>query len=130
MWNTGGCSSWYLDEHGNNTVLWGGYTWQYWLATRSIKPAEYQFFGVGTGSPAEARRQPSTVALRPALEEFDEGLRGRVHAGLVVGGHEIQQEATDDGQPEPCHRAWSIATAGDRPRPRQPAVDGAGNHSR
>ncbi len=30
-------------------VLWGGYTWQYWLATRSLKPAEYQFFGVGTG---------------------------------------------------------------------------------
>lgn len=22
VWNTGGCSSWYLDEHGNNTTLW------------------------------------------------------------------------------------------------------------
>jgi cyclohexanone monooxygenase len=22
VWNTGGCSSWYLDEHGKNTVLW------------------------------------------------------------------------------------------------------------
>jgi cyclohexanone monooxygenase len=22
VWLTGGCSSWYLDEHGNNTVLW------------------------------------------------------------------------------------------------------------
>jgi hypothetical protein len=44
--------SWYLDEHGKNTVLWGGYTWQYWRATRSVKPAEYQFFGVGTGSRA------------------------------------------------------------------------------
>jgi cyclohexanone monooxygenase len=22
VWNTGGCSSWYLDEHGRNTVLW------------------------------------------------------------------------------------------------------------
>jgi hypothetical protein len=33
-------------------VLWGGYTWQYWLGTRSLKPAEYRFFGVGTGSPA------------------------------------------------------------------------------
>ena len=47
VWNTGGCASWYLDEHGKNTVLWGGYTWQYWMATRSLKPAEYQFFGVG-----------------------------------------------------------------------------------
>jgi hypothetical protein len=52
VWNTGGCSSWYLDEHGRNRVLWGGYTWQYWLGTRSLKPAEYRFFGVGTGSPA------------------------------------------------------------------------------
>jgi len=22
VWNTGGCSSWYLDEHGRNTTLW------------------------------------------------------------------------------------------------------------
>jgi cation diffusion facilitator CzcD-associated flavoprotein CzcO len=52
VWNSGGCSSWYLDEHGKNTVLWGGYTWQYWRDTRSVKPGEYQFFGVGTGSRA------------------------------------------------------------------------------
>jgi cation diffusion facilitator CzcD-associated flavoprotein CzcO len=52
VWNTGGCSSYYLDEHGKNTTLWSGYTWQYWMATRSVKPAEYQFFGVGNGSRA------------------------------------------------------------------------------
>jgi cation diffusion facilitator CzcD-associated flavoprotein CzcO len=50
VWNTGGCRSWYLDEHGNNRVLWGGYTWQYWAATRKLNLTEYQFFGVGTGS--------------------------------------------------------------------------------
>jgi hypothetical protein len=22
VWNTGGCSSWYLDAHGKNTTLW------------------------------------------------------------------------------------------------------------
>ncbi|MEJ7795776.1 MAG: 4-hydroxyacetophenone monooxygenase, partial [Nocardioides sp.] len=22
VWNSGGCASWYLDEHGRNTVLW------------------------------------------------------------------------------------------------------------
>lgn len=52
VWNTGGCSSWYLDEHGKNTVLWGGYTWQYWMATRSVKPGEYRFYGVGSGARA------------------------------------------------------------------------------
>src|SRR5689334_11008013 len=53
VWNSGGCSSWYLDEHGKNTVLWGGYTWQYWRATRGVKPAEYQFYGVGQGAKAD-----------------------------------------------------------------------------
>ena len=46
VWNTGGCSSWYLDEHGKNRTLWSGMTWQYWLTTRSLKPAEYRFSGV------------------------------------------------------------------------------------
>jgi len=45
VWNTGGCSSWYLDAHGKNRVLWGGYTWQYWLTTRKLKRSEYRFFG-------------------------------------------------------------------------------------
>ncbi|OBJ49060.1 NAD(P)/FAD-dependent oxidoreductase [Mycobacterium sp. 1423905.2] len=49
VWNSGGCSSWYLDEHGRNTVLWGGYTWQYWMTTRKIALAEYEFLGVGKG---------------------------------------------------------------------------------
>lgn len=49
VWNTGGCSSWYLDEHGRNRTLWSGMTWQYWLATRSLKRSEYRFSGVGRG---------------------------------------------------------------------------------
>lgn len=48
VWNTGGCRSWYLDAHGNNRVLWGGFTWQYWMATRSLRSSEYTFFGNGT----------------------------------------------------------------------------------
>ena len=44
MWNTGGCKSWYLDEHGNNRTLWSGFTWEYWRQTRRIDPAEYEFF--------------------------------------------------------------------------------------
>lgn len=45
VWSTGGCHSWYLDEHGKNRTLWGGMTWQYWLATRKFQPAEYAFSG-------------------------------------------------------------------------------------
>jgi hypothetical protein len=45
VWNTGGCSSWYLDEHGKNRVLWGGYTWQFRRATRKLEFGEYRFWG-------------------------------------------------------------------------------------
>ncbi len=43
VFNTGGCSSWYLDAHGVNRSLWSGMTWQYWLATRSLDIDEYRF---------------------------------------------------------------------------------------
>lgn len=43
VWSTGGCHSWYMDEHGVNRTLWSGMTWQYWLATRRFRPAEYEF---------------------------------------------------------------------------------------
>ena len=29
VWTTGGCASWYLDEHGNNTTLWPGQTFTF-----------------------------------------------------------------------------------------------------
>ncbi len=29
VWNSGGCSSWYLDEHGRNTVLWPRTTFKF-----------------------------------------------------------------------------------------------------
>ena len=45
VWNTGGCKSWYLDDHGVNRSLWSGFTWEYWLATRRFKVSEYRFSG-------------------------------------------------------------------------------------
>ncbi|HEV7419222.1 MAG TPA: NAD(P)/FAD-dependent oxidoreductase [Mycobacterium sp.] len=45
VWNTGGCRSWYLDDHGVNRALWSGMTWQYWLATRRFRRSEYEFSG-------------------------------------------------------------------------------------
>lgn len=47
VWNTGGCRSWYLDEHGVNRTLWSGMTWQYWRSTRSLDTSEYEFSGIG-----------------------------------------------------------------------------------
>jgi len=51
VWSTGGCRSWYLDEHGVNRTLWSGMTWQYWLATRRFDPSEYTFLTAGDRAP-------------------------------------------------------------------------------
>jgi cation diffusion facilitator CzcD-associated flavoprotein CzcO len=29
VWNTGGCASWYLDEHGRNATIWPGFTYPF-----------------------------------------------------------------------------------------------------
>jgi cation diffusion facilitator CzcD-associated flavoprotein CzcO len=47
VWNTGGCHSWYMDEHGVNRSLWSGLSTEYWMATREFKMDEYTFSGVG-----------------------------------------------------------------------------------
>ncbi len=41
VWTTGGCNSWYLDDHGHNTTLWPTFTWRFRRATRRFQPAEY-----------------------------------------------------------------------------------------
>ena len=51
VWNTGGCRSWYLDEHGVNRALWSGLASEYWLATRRFKPSEYTFSGSASRRP-------------------------------------------------------------------------------
>jgi cation diffusion facilitator CzcD-associated flavoprotein CzcO len=62
VWNTGRCRSFYLDEHGVNRALWSGMTWQYWRATRSLKPSEYTFLGVARDTPTQDVAVPIVVA--------------------------------------------------------------------
>ncbi|MEV4392280.1 NAD(P)/FAD-dependent oxidoreductase [Nonomuraea sp. NPDC049607] len=42
VWNAGGCTSWYLDEHGVNRTIWPGFTFEYWARTRKVRPAAYE----------------------------------------------------------------------------------------
>ena len=42
VWDSG-CSSWYLDANGRNTVNWPGFTFSYRLATRQVDSSDYQF---------------------------------------------------------------------------------------
>lgn len=41
VWSTGGCSSWYLDRHGNNTTLWPRATFTLRAQLSSFDPAAY-----------------------------------------------------------------------------------------
>jgi hypothetical protein len=53
VWKSG-CKSWYLNEDGSCPTLWPGFTFEYWLRTRRVRSAdfEFQYFD----------RAPSTVA--------------------------------------------------------------------
>ncbi|NUR66106.1 MAG: cyclohexanone monooxygenase, partial [Streptomyces sp.] len=42
VWNTGGCTSWYLDENGRNTTIWPGTTSEFRRATRRVDITEYE----------------------------------------------------------------------------------------
>jgi hypothetical protein len=41
VWNTGGCTSWYLDAGGRNTTIWPGTTTEFRRATRRVDLTEY-----------------------------------------------------------------------------------------
>jgi cation diffusion facilitator CzcD-associated flavoprotein CzcO len=41
VWNTGGCSSWYLDEHGRNTTLWPKATFTFRRLLAAFDPEAY-----------------------------------------------------------------------------------------
>ena len=41
VWSNGGCASWYLDKHGNNTTLWPGFTFEFRRMLNSFDLAAY-----------------------------------------------------------------------------------------
>ncbi|HVU91727.1 MAG TPA: NAD(P)/FAD-dependent oxidoreductase [Jatrophihabitans sp.] len=53
IWQTGGCASWYLDKHGNNTTLWPSFTFVFRRITRRFDAEAYHL----------------TAAKTPALQE-------------------------------------------------------------
>jgi hypothetical protein len=42
VWMTGGCGSWYLDAHGNNTTLWPDFTFAFRRTTRHFDIDAYR----------------------------------------------------------------------------------------
>ncbi|WP_067720167.1 flavin-containing monooxygenase [Nocardia yamanashiensis] len=42
VWSTGGCASWYLDKHGNNTTLWPDFTFRFRSLLEKFDVAAYE----------------------------------------------------------------------------------------
>ncbi|QBJ97810.1 NAD(P)/FAD-dependent oxidoreductase [Rhodococcus sp. ABRD24] len=47
VWNNGGCASWYLDKHGNNTTLWPGFTFEFRRITKQFDLGAYRSVATG-----------------------------------------------------------------------------------
>ena len=59
VWNSGGCSSWYLDANGKNTTIWPDFTWRFWQQTRRFDVAAYE---LSDGAPGARRAAEELVA--------------------------------------------------------------------
>ncbi len=58
VWNTGGCSSWYLDSHGRNVTLWPRTTFTFRRLTRRFDLPQYD---ARTPGPADVKPGPTTT---------------------------------------------------------------------
>ncbi|QBR92224.1 flavin-containing monooxygenase [Nocardioides euryhalodurans] len=56
VWSTGGCSSWYLDEHGRNTTLWPRATFTFRRLLSRFDATAYEL-----GAPRPTTARPSTT---------------------------------------------------------------------
>ncbi|WP_372433644.1 flavin-containing monooxygenase [Hoyosella rhizosphaerae] len=59
VWMTGGCASWYLDKHGNNTTLWPGFTFTF---RRMLKQFDTQAYAITVMSDHTDIAAPQTAA--------------------------------------------------------------------
>ncbi|MEV2223782.1 DUF4873 domain-containing protein [Nocardia vinacea] len=80
VWNSGGCRSWHLDEHGVNRAAWPGSSVSYWRTMRRPDPGHYDLT-------VPADREPAHEYSGPAL--------------LDAPGVEVPVEVTLGGHPDP-----------------------------
>ncbi|OIK01551.1 flavin-containing monooxygenase [Streptomyces colonosanans] len=62
VWNTGGCTSWYLDANGRNTTVWPGTTTEFRNATRRVDLGEYEVLRAPRAGAAAATEEQIAAA--------------------------------------------------------------------
>ncbi|MEV5317154.1 NAD(P)/FAD-dependent oxidoreductase [Streptomyces sp. NPDC052687] len=93
VWNTGGCTSWYLDASGRNTTIWPGTTAEFRRATRRVDLLEYEVLRpparkAGEGAAGAGERSGESAA--GAGERSGESAAG---AGERSGGRAAEASA-------------------------------------
>ena len=56
VWNTGGCSSWYIDANGRNSVMWPDFTFKLRRRMSRFEPGEYRLEPAPSKASADALR--------------------------------------------------------------------------
>jgi len=70
VWSTGGCASWYLDQHGNNTTLWPDFTFRFRELTRRFDAEQYEtrpLAGAAASARAGGPQPPAEAVFAPPL---------------------------------------------------------------
>jgi cation diffusion facilitator CzcD-associated flavoprotein CzcO len=62
VWSTG-CRSWYQTADGINFTLWPWSTWRFWLRTRQVNPAEYDWVKLPEAQPATLPMEAGTFQV-------------------------------------------------------------------
>ncbi|WP_236053375.1 flavin-containing monooxygenase [Streptomyces musisoli] len=105
VWNTGGCTSWYLDASGRNTTIWPGTTTEFRTATRRVDLAEY-----------EVIRKPSAekVAKAGEAEKAAKGVTDATDATDVKGAKDAKDAkgVADAGAGEAGEAAVALKRSG------------------
>jgi cation diffusion facilitator CzcD-associated flavoprotein CzcO len=57
VWNSGGCSSWYIDQNGLSTAVWPDFTWRFRRLTRRFDVGAYK-----TQPPPRSQTHPKPLA--------------------------------------------------------------------
>lgn len=83
VWNTGGCTSWYLDEAGRNTTVWPGTTGEFRRQTRSVDLAEYDVVRAGAAGGTRRAAGSGRVPEQPGRADR-ETVTAATEAGSVA----------------------------------------------
>ena len=62
VWNSGGCSSWYIDANGLNTTIWPDFTWRFRQLTRKFDVGAYESVSSPRGSATDTGLRPAALA--------------------------------------------------------------------